>query len=429
MGESWVLPDDGTTTGNLYGISWSHPNAGGAASNLSSHGMLLLENGGWNFAVGGGSARTTGDMRAPIFYDQNDTGYYLNPNGDRASNINGWNTTTQAKTGITGKYNNWRPYITSDTHYWTGQMGWGSVAFNDMMTYGSGFIDSWGSAGAENRPSDTSHHVGIQTYHYVNGSNSGYGWQMIGGVTDSLWWRHSWSGNSGWFKVAMYGNNANTGDFYATRYYDSNNTGYYSDPNSESVQSSLYLDGNFRINNSSPTITFQDTDHRSAFIHVNSNIWYVLRGSGTNVGPGSWSTVNGAWPLEINLENNNASFGGNITALFAITSYSDARLKENVFTVDNALDKVLKLRGVYYNRIDDESKTRKLGVIAQEIEKVIPEVVVENPGGEDKVPVLTVEYGTITALLIEAIKDQQKLIDEQSSRIERLELLVDKLLK
>jgi len=430
MGESWVLPDDGTTTGNLYGLAWSYPGGqGGASANLSSHGMLLLENGGWNCAFGGGSIRSTSDMRSPIFYDQNDTGYYLNPNGDRSSNINGWNTTTQAKTGITGKYNNWRPYITGDTNYWTGQMGWGSVAFNDMMTYGSGFIDSWGSAGAENRPGDTSHHVGIQTYHYVNGSNSGYGWQMVGGPTDSLWWRHSWSGNSGWFKVAMYGNNANTGDFYATRYYDSNNTGYYSDPNSESVQSSLYLDGNFRINNSSPTITFQDTDHRSAFIHVNSNIWYVLRGSGTNVGPGSWATVNGAWPLEINLENNNASFGGNITALFAITSYSDARLKENVFTVDNALAKVLKLRGVYYNRIDDESKTRKLGVIAQEIEKVIPEVVVENPGGEDKVPVLTVEYGTISALLIEAIKDQQKIIDEQSSRIERLEALVDKLLK
>jgi hypothetical protein len=123
------------------------------------------------------------------------------------------------------------------------------------------------------------------------------------------------------------------------------------------------------------------------------------------------------------------SFGGSITAQFQITSYSDARLKENVFTVDNALAKVLKLRGVYYNRIDDESKTRKLGVIAQEIEKVIPEVVVENPGGEDKVPVLTVEYGTISALLIEAIKDQQKIIDEQSSRIERLEALVDKLLK
>jgi hypothetical protein len=263
----------------------------------------------------------------------------------------------------------------------------------------------------------------------VNGSNSGYGWQMIGGVTDSLWWRHSWSSNSGWFKVAMYDNNANTSAFYATRYFDANNTGYYCDPNSESIQSSLYLDGNFRINNSSPTITFQDTDHRSAFIHVNSNIWYILRGSGTNVGPGSWATVNGAWPLEINLENNNASFGGNVTALFAVTSYSDARLKENVFTIDNALDKVLKLRGVYYNRIDDESKKRKLGVIAQEIEKVIPEVVLENPGGEDKVPVLTVEYGTITALLIEAMKDQQTLIKDQASRIEKLEALVDKLLK
>ena len=429
MGESYLPPADGTTPGNTYGLLWSYPGSqGGISGNLNTHGLLAVENGTWLASLTG-STRARDDMRAPLFYDNNNTGFYLDPAADRSTNINGWNTTTQARTGITFKYNNWRPYITSDTNYWTGQMGWGSVAFNDMMTYGSGFIDSWGSAGAENRPSDTSHHVGIQTYHYVNGSNSGYGWQMIGGVTDSLWWRHSWSGNSGWFKVAMYNNNANTGDFYATRYYDSNNTGYYCDPNAESIQRSLYLDGDFRINNSSPTITFQDTDHRSAFIHVNSNIWYILRGSGTNVGPGNWATVNGAWPLEINLENNNASFGGNVTALFAVTSYSDARLKENVFTIDNALEKVLKLRGVYYNRIDDESKKRKLGVIAQEIEKVIPEVVLENPGGEDKVPVLTVEYGTITALLIEAVKDQQTLIKDQASRIEKLEALVDKLLK
>jgi hypothetical protein len=51
MGASYKLPDDGTTTGTLYGIAWSHPNAGGAAGNLDSHGMLVLINGGYGSSM------------------------------------------------------------------------------------------------------------------------------------------------------------------------------------------------------------------------------------------------------------------------------------------------------------------------------------------------------------------------------------------
>lgn len=77
-----------------------------------------------------------------------------------------------------------------------------------------------------------------------------------------------------------------------------------------------YFKGNTYINNSSPTLYLQDTDHRSAMIHVNSNIFYVLRGSGVN--SGTWAQFNGVWPLEINLEDNNAKFGGTINALNTI---------------------------------------------------------------------------------------------------------------
>jgi hypothetical protein len=51
MGASYLLPADGTTTGNLYGLAWSHPNAGGAAGNLDSHGLLCLINGGFASAM------------------------------------------------------------------------------------------------------------------------------------------------------------------------------------------------------------------------------------------------------------------------------------------------------------------------------------------------------------------------------------------
>ena len=57
---------------------------------------------------------------------------------------------------------------------------------------------------------------------------------------------------------------------------------------------------------------------------------------------------------------------GNLTMAGDVTAYSDARVKENVKTIENALEKVLALRGVSYTRIDSEDKKTKIGVIAQE---------------------------------------------------------------
>jgi len=51
MGSSYRLAADGTTTGNLYGMAWSHPNAGGVAGNLTDHGLLIINNGGFRCAI------------------------------------------------------------------------------------------------------------------------------------------------------------------------------------------------------------------------------------------------------------------------------------------------------------------------------------------------------------------------------------------
>ena len=184
-------------------------------------------------------AEAAGSFRAPVFYDSNDTSYYLDANADRSSNINGFSARTVEATKGTYKYNIPRYIHTSDTNYWVGTMGWGQTDFNTVMTWGSGFFDTWSSPA--NSPGDTSHWVGVQAYHYVNAANSGYGWQLAGGVTDSLWWRHSWPSNSGWFKVAMYNNNVGTSSFYSTIMYDSNNTGYYVDPASTSNLNYSYI--------------------------------------------------------------------------------------------------------------------------------------------------------------------------------------------
>jgi hypothetical protein len=98
---------------------------------------------------------------------------------------------------------------------------------------------------------------------------------------------------------------------------------------------------------------------------------------------------------------------GNLVATGDVTAFSDARLKENVITVDNAVEKVIAMRGVFYNRIDTEDKSRKVGVIAQEMQEVLPEVVNASEDGT-----LGVAYGNIVGVLIEAIKEQQQQIDE-----------------
>jgi len=77
----------------------------------------------------------------------------------------------------------------------------------------------------------------------------------------------------------------------------------------------LSIAGNYQIRNSEPTITLRDTNHRTAYIHVNSNIFHILTGPADSAF-GNWAIVaNGRWPLEINLSNNNATFGADVNAI------------------------------------------------------------------------------------------------------------------
>ena len=100
---------------------------------------------------------------------------------------------------------------------------------------------------------------------------------------------------------------------------------------------------------------------------------------------------------------------GNITSPF-FYSESDIALKEDVNPISNALKKVLKLTGVDF--IWKRTNQKGLGVIAQEVEKIIPHIVSTSRSGYK-----TVQYDSIVPLLIEAIKDQQKQIDDLRKKI------------
>ena len=103
---------------------------------------------------------------------------------------------------------------------------------------------------------------------------------------------------------------------------------------------------------------------------------------------------------------------GNVTATGNVTAYSDARLKTNVNTINDALSIVGKLRGVSFDW--KESGEHSIGVIAQEVEKVLPELVltqqVLDPTGEKEVK--SVDYGKIVGVLINAINELKAEVDE-----------------
>lgn len=97
---------------------------------------------------------------------------------------------------------------------------------------------------------------------------------------------------------------------------------------------------------------------------------------------------------------------GNLTATGNVTAYSDIKLKENFTPIGDALHKVCQLNGFTYNRIDIEGSPRQAGLIAQEVQAVLPEVVMDHDG------TLSVAYGNMVGLLVEAIKELKAEIEE-----------------
>jgi hypothetical protein len=97
-----------------------------------------------------------------------------------------------------------------------------------------------------------------------------------------------------------------------------------------------------------------------------------------------------------------------------VTSSSDEALKENIQLIENALSKVQQINGVSFNWKD--SGNSSIGVIAQNVETVIPEAVSKNTDG-----VRSVAYGNMVGLLIEAVKEQQESIEELKARVAELE--------
>ena len=99
-----------------------------------------------------------------------------------------------------------------------------------------------------------------------------------------------------------------------------------------------------------------------------------------------------------------------------IQNSSDARLKEITGTINNSLDKVELLKPVYYRRIDKKEKQeQEIGLIAQEVKEIFPELVTTDSKGYNYI-----DYSRITAILLQCVKDLNHEIKEMKSQISEL---------
>ena len=157
---------------------------------------------------------------------------------------------------------------------------------------------------------------------------------------------------------------------------------------------------------------------------------YNSSGSSVTNNATSFNTANTAFVIGNGADSSNKSdafkvmFNGDTTVSNDLTVSgdvvisSDARLKSNIVSLGSTLPKLLQIDGKTYTMKKDENKKQKIGVLAQDIEKVFPELVSESNG------VKSVNYQGLVPVLINALKEQDSKMKEQEARIERLEKLL-----
>ena len=315
------------------------------------------------------------DVRAPVFYDSANTAYY----GDFA------NTSTSLSTA--GK--------------WVCQGGHGSARM--QLNYQHSATDSGNSGtltGWVSEPGITYNSAGIGGNINVSGQyygrqyNSGYGvyvrFDKSNGNLEH-WTTTATAGNAGGQGTRRWYNDA-SGNAFASlssrspTFYDLNDTSYYLNANSTSQLNVLNCAGTLTVTGSGGAVATKFTDYN-----------------------------NGAFYLDPANTSTSLNVAGDVVAYAS----SDIRFKNNVTPITNALDKLSKIGGYTFdwNEISHKETGKKdIGVIAQEVEEILPEIVQTRSNGYK-----AVDYQKLTALLIESVKEQQFIIDDLKSRIERLE--------
>ena len=391
------------------------------------------------------SLQAGSSLRAPIFYDSNNTGYYMDPastsnlnaatfagditvNGNQVFTLGGnadvkfavWDSTTYGigmTSGVTlGNLNdyamtfcmnndddrgfwwgyngqskgagamslttNGRLYVTTHViapiYYDTNTVYYGDFAgtsnFNTLTLAGSLTVQSG---------SGTINGKATQLFEHGYGSDSGTFYQTSGSFAGYSGWANYWIGNHG--NGATYYNTVDIRPFWGPPKYSRLEGGTFRGPY------------NYVTNETDQTIGvyLQSTTSLRAPIFYDYN--------------------NTAFYLDPSTTGTSVNVAGDVVAYAS----SDIRFKNNITPITNALDKLSKIGGYTFewNEISHKETGKKdIGVVAQEVEEILPEIVQTRSNGYK-----AVDYQKLTALLIESVKEQQVIINDLKTRIETLE--------
>ncbi len=371
---------------------------------------------GWPIDTRGTLVNNT-DIRAPIFYDSNNTAFYADP-----ASTSVFNNLT-----VTGSLNTFQSVLSVNRINFTNTSGGQESDPYCMRWISESSARGAGLSWLEFQLNDDANEE-IRIY---GNSCAGFG---CGAISDNLYHRFRADGyawNSGVHEAGS--------DSRAPIFYDSNNTGRYLDPNSTSlvnqirvasiVQNARYDFAAIEVREfnyggtqadiweNAPRIGFHWGGRVASSIAMSSNGWINIM---NNPGTG-WETLRAAQILS----------NGEVTAFF-----SDARLKTKIGNIDNAVEKVKSIETFKYvnnelaNSLGFTDTDVHIGVSAQSVEAVLPEVVKHAPFDMQSVDgevvsasgewYKTVKYDKLVPLLIEAIKEQQTTIDQLRAELDEM---------
>ena len=263
------------------------------------------------------------------------------------------------------------------------------------------------------------------------------------------------------------------GSSYSPIYYDANDSGYYLDPNSTS-NSALRIRGG-TLHGPNPTwgaYLYVGTNGRpdgtasmcvtNGNLHLDCQNGYAMY---LNYYSGNLIYATDFRPYVVYDRDNTGYYwdGNNTSRMYrtnydyvysynwvyaqseVIAYYSDERLKTKLGNIENALDKISKLNGFYYvnndlaKSVGYTDEKQQIGLSAQEVQSILPEIVTiapfdtlfdenENPiGSKSGEDYLTVNYGKLTPLLVEGIKEQSEIIKSQQLQLDAQQKQIDEL--
>ena len=430
-----ALNVNGTIAINNGGSSNTHGlKLTGSNSRIWFHGYRTLEGStdGNNLQVGEGFNYTTilNQTRSPIFYDSDNTGYYANP----AATSNIYSLTTASTVVIGGNFTNNAYSSVSSTRLLFG-------GGNDPNNYFLG--TNLENYGGNYTKLDLRWHTGIRM-----GAQATYGGVRIFDSEDV---------GTRLFSVGEGDTNVRvTNNIYAKVLYDFDDTAYYVDPATLSRVYRIMAGGtidstpnNTQFSNVLGAVTVGGQSGRACYFDgggVGPSVWW---GNGNspygaidadqanglrlyhNNASGSWSEqlrISDGYaiamaqmraPIFYDSDNTAYYVNPNSTSVLnqinvtTLNSTSDIRFKSDLQKIDNAVDKLKTISGYTYMLKDHDD--RKAGLIAQEVENVLPEAV---KGSEDK---KLLDYQATIALLVEAVKEQSEEIATLKSRLTKLE--------